>query len=974
MKTCPSQAELCAWLESGSEADTDSRIAAHLETCVSCQQVLERLTDIEGEGGPGGPPLAGSPADSAAALSRVLDPSLPGARGSSSEPGKGKLDRLRCLLSGETSAAAPAAPDLPAIAGYEILGELGRGGVGVVYKARQLNPRRLVALKTLRAGERATPDQVVRFGVESQTVARLQHPNIVQIYEVGVHQERPYFAMEFVDGGSLQERSAGRPQPPGEAAALVETLALAIHHAHERGVVHRDLKPANILLLESQEPRAESREPKGKKQAASGPLALDSRLSTLGFPKIADFGLARLMDTDLRLTQTGVAAGTPNYMSPEQASGQSLAIGPPADVWALGAILYELLTGWPPFMAATPLEVLRQVTDSDPVSPSVLVPGVPRDLETICLKCLRKEPAKRYSSAQTLAEDLGRFQDGRPVRARPLGPLGRSARWCRRNPFLAAALGVVAATVVVAFLWINGARRAAQTLAEDKDRLAQRNAELARKEQTARLQLEEALAKRTAALKERDEAARKAQAVNDYLIVGMLASTNPRNHQGKELTVRTVLDQAAAGVARAFAADPDREEVVRDMLGRAYVNLGQPREALTQFTARARLCRRLYGLTHRSTCDARVHRVTALRHCGDFATVVKECAELLPALRKVLGPEDALTLILRGEEAKARYQLGQEAEALKILEDLTAVRRRLRGPEHEDTLETQVTFATVLIISGRAAEGHKLCEQLLPLSRRQLGPEHPTTLALRNQRALGLMVLGRLEEAEKECEELLPVMRRTAGPGHLETLLVSSNLACVLMTRQRPSDACRLYDECLPPLRRLLGDGNLQVRAVAEHHGLCLLTLGKHAEAEALYEWLLPAQRRLTKAHDLSYLLNLSRYGVALQHRAKHGKAEAVWREVVEGRRKAYPPGHWKAGEAEAMLGASLAGLGRLKEAEAVLLAAHQHMTQAKGERAPDVIVRAVVQTLVRVYQAQGNPAQAAHWRARLQGGTVPAP
>jgi serine/threonine protein kinase len=314
---------------------------------------------------------------------------------------------------------------LPNVPGYKLLGVLGHGGMGVVYRARQDGLNRLVALKMILAGEHAGPQHLARFQAEAQAVARLQHPNIVQVYEVGKHNDLPYFSLEFVDGGSLAQLLDHKPQPPRAAAEMIETLARAIHYAHEHGIVHRDLKPGNVLL------------------ATGGVLSTDPAKSTPPSPlnshqpKITDFGLAKRLDGDSSQTRTGTIMGSPSYMAPEQARGEAKDVGPLADVHALGAVLYEMLTGRPPYLAATAMDTVMAVLKDEPVPPSRLQPRIPRDLETICLKCLQKEPAKRYASAAALADDVRRFLSGEPIQARPISSPERLWRWCQRNPRLA---------------------------------------------------------------------------------------------------------------------------------------------------------------------------------------------------------------------------------------------------------------------------------------------------------------------------------------------------------------------------------------------------------------------------------------------------------------------------------------------------------------------------------------------------------
>jgi serine/threonine protein kinase/WD40 repeat protein len=325
----------------------------------------------------------------------------------------------------------------PQVPGYVLLEELGRGGMGVVFKARQVKLNRIVALKMIRSGALASAEELARFRTEAEAVARIQHPNIVQIYEVGEVDDLPFFSLEFVAGGSLARRLNGTPLCPDHAAKLVEVLARAVHAAHERGIVHRDLKPVNILLASGVREFSFGVKPTG---GSRPPLAEFT-------PKITDFGLAKQMEQSQGPTASGAILGTPSYMAPEQAMGQGKQIGPATDVYALGAILYEMLTGRPPFKAETPMATIFQVITQEPVPPSRLQPQVPASLETICLKCLQKEPKSRYRSAEELAQELAQAIPPPPVpdTLADTAPLVRN----RASRGLAVALGVALAALVV---------------------------------------------------------------------------------------------------------------------------------------------------------------------------------------------------------------------------------------------------------------------------------------------------------------------------------------------------------------------------------------------------------------------------------------------------------------------------------------------------------------------------------------------
>ncbi len=612
---------------------------------------------------------------------------------SQAEDGTTVVARRLTGLSGQ----AEGFPDIP---GYEILDVLGRGGMGVVYRAWQKELNRPVALKMLHAGGQADPQILARFRIEAEAVARLRHPHIVQIHDVGQHFGSPFLVLELVEGRSLAQQIAGTPRPGRWAAELVETLARTIHSAHELGVVHRDLTPANVLLTSD------------------------------GVPKITDFGLAKLIigGDDLR-TQTGDLLGTSSYMSPEQASSRHQVIGPATDVYALGAILYELLAGRPPFKAESPLETLRQVVSDEPVAPSRLRPKLSGDLETICLKCLRKEPSLRYASALELAEDLRRFLDGRPILARPVGSAERLWRWCRRNPAVASLLVIVlglsvmlAAGSTAAAFWLKGSR--------DEARLQRNRAEENFRE--VRQAVDDSFTKvsESALLN-----APGMQPLRKQLLADAL-----RYYQG---FVRRLSDQP--NVQAELAAALDRVAKITSEIGSKEEALGYLRQ------------------------ERGIYQTLAASRPGDVQ------------IRRALARSIAAIALLRAETGRREEAVAEYEQAIGIQQDLATVDPS-GAQVHDDLATSESGLGQVLEQLGRREDALKCHQRALDI-RERLSAAHPD--AAENQRDLSLAYgriglsqhnAGREEEAIRFCRAAITIQARLVA-AHSEVATYRSSLA-----------------------------------------------------------------------------------------------------------------------------------------------------------------------------------------------------
>jgi serine/threonine-protein kinase len=834
---CVTEVDLRALLVGDLPEPIAEAIACHLENCPACEAAARQL-------------------DSA------TDPFLRCMR-QAVHPAASGTSTLESLSDGITaSQAEPPIDDQGAAeskwpAGYTILEELGRGGMSVVYKARQRRPERVVALKVLLSGGHASTERRLRFVAEANAIARLQHPNIVQVYEVGEHDGLPFLVLEFMDGGNLAQKLAGRPLPARPAALLCEVLARAVEHAHSHGVVHRDLKPANVLL--QQEQGRQDKETRGQvdkeRRSLDSPALTDSAVfqspslpvSLSAFrPKISDFGLAKQERPDL--TATGEVLGTPSYMAPEQAHGAGRQVGPLADVYALGAMLYEFLTGRPPFLGASALQTLEQVRSQEPVPPSRLRPDVPRDLETICLKCLQKEQDKRYAGALALAEDLRRFSSGEPILARPVTNWERGWRWSRRNPLLAAVsatailLLVTAAVAVIA--GIVNAQRA-------KVRIQQAFEAESIASQRARQSLD----------------AMFSQVVQDWL-----ASRSKLEPAQKEFL------EKALGYYQAFAAESGDRQDIRDGVANALRRSGQIRELMGQHEE---------ALTAYAKAQDQYHAL-----CRNYPLVSDYRSALAESYRS------------RGEllQRMGRFPDAEEAQRASIAVLQQQAADFPEGPDLEQLARTQASLGTLLRVTGQLSAAEATLGEALA-TQKQLVATDPARAAYRmelattyNDLAILLDLTRRPEKAEQAYRDSIAAIKPltidfpTVARYRFDLAIRHYNMGKLFLTINTKVAEAALRD-ALTLQKELVADFPsvpvYRSGLANSHHNLALIfsRTGRLKEAEAAYRDAVAERRQLAADYPSmpSYQedagSDINGLGLFLMDHGRPTEAESAFRE-----------------------------------------------------------------------------------------------
>jgi eukaryotic-like serine/threonine-protein kinase len=822
---------------------------------------------------------------------------------------------------------------------YEIKKRLGRGGMGVVYEALQVSLNRPVALKMIKAGVLADPGELRRFQNEAEAVALLDHAGIVPVYEVGEHEGQRYFSMKLIEGGNLAEHLTSFKANPTAAATLLSETADAVHHAHMRGILHRDLKPANILV------------------------------DALGRPHVTDFGLAKRVESDVEMTQSGAILGTPAYMSPEQAFGRRGTITTATDVYGLGAILYATLTGKAPFGGDSVIDTLDAVRTLPPVPPRTRNAHVPRDLETICIKCLEKDPRRRYASAHELAVDLRNWLESRPIAARPVGPVARLVLWGRRMPMvagLAAALALATAVGAAGIVW-NWVE-----VRRQRDLLASANVQISREWSVSR-------------------------AINDLLINGLLERATPL---GRDVTVVELLDGIAGSVATTYRGNPKLEAATRQVIGDAYRVEGKLDRAELHLTRAYSLRESLPGGDELDRLSSR-NSLAALRldqRRRDEAMSL--AASALEGRRRLLGPSDPATIASANLVAYVLRELARPDEAESMLLPYYQDAVRTHGTLHRETIRTASNLAELAIQLGRDGEAETRLRELIVTKSALLPADQPHLFNDQNNLGRVLYKQRKFKESATVLKIALDSARRALGADHWATLNIGANLAAALLETGEMDEARRLLK--LPEGGQAMpGDVINAKNSLAFTH----LKQGRFLEAEALMREVVTWYRNRQESGPrlARYLVNFAgtlaeeaktveaekaasealeiyrRYpttrpsevtngalilGWMLLENGKADQAETVLKDVVD-RRSADPSElPWKVAVARSLLGAALAARGDRVAAEPLILKSYtdlESLKDAPPRRLADALAR-----VVKLYENwPGREAEARAWRVR---------
>jgi tetratricopeptide (TPR) repeat protein/tRNA A-37 threonylcarbamoyl transferase component Bud32 len=814
--------------------------------------------------------------------------------------------------------AAARAPKTRRFGDYELLEEIARGGMGVVYRARQVSLNRIVAVKTILAGQLASAADMERFRAEARAAASLQHPNIVAIHEVGEQDGQQCFSMDYIKGRNLAEVVREGPLPARQAARYLQTIAEAIHFAHQRGILHRDLKPSNVLL------------------------------DLFDQPRVTDFGLAKQMKADSDLTRSGQVLGSPNFMPPEQAASKHGQVGPPSDVYSLGAILYYLLAGRPPFAAETLANTLQQVCQSEPAPLRLWNPSVQRDLETMCLKCLEKEPRRRYATAQELAEELGRFLSDEPILARPVSQPEKLWRWCRRKPALAAlAASVVALLASIIVLSLVAAGRA--TAARDAEKRERQIAERAR---TNEMQLR--LAAETAEKSARTEAVNSVAVAN--FLREALRGVRPSIAKGRDPTLlREILDRTAQRVGRELTNQPEVEANLRFTLGQVYRDLGDHAKSEEMSRAELAIWRKLRPEVDGKVAYSLNNVALELAEQGKLDEAEQLQRQALAIHQKLYSEPHSETVNSLGNLGLTLLRRGQLADAEEFMRQAADMGRKLQRDKRLDGPAALANLASLLSRTGKLADAEELDREALARRRERWGEEHVDVAHSLNNLGLVLSRQRKFAEAETMWRQALAIRRKLLDPTHEKVATTLENLAGMLRVQNRPAEAEPLYRDLLQNFRARLPADSEEILRTTENLGCVLAARG----------W---AERSGTNAAAAA---------------AKAREAVQLLRDSLARRREAMRPSSTRRANTTSRLAGALIALAAtdsaltteervalLVEAEPLLTTAYETiLPRAKNGAERDEVERFIqlYETWETLWPGAGKAALAVDWKQKLE-------
>jgi tetratricopeptide (TPR) repeat protein len=768
---------------------------------------------------------------------------------------------------------------------YRIIREIGRGGMGIVYEAEQVALGRRVALKVLPAGLAGDARARARFDREARAAARLHHTNIVPVFDVGEDEGQAFYAMQMIRGQGLDlvidELKRLRKESPGPQARAATSIAGSLllgrfvpenlagtdpgSPAHARGVIHRDIKPSNLLL------------------------------DTAGIIWVTDFGLAKT--GDLAMTATGDIVGTIRYMAPERFRGQC---DGRADMYALGLTLYELLTLKPAFNAADRMELIEQIRRDEPSSPRSVDRKVPRDLETIVLKAIDKDPRRRYQSGDELGEDLERFLADQPVRARRIWLPERLGRWVRRNPAVAgltAAVFLAMAAGTVVSSWQATRARAAEGAAT-KSAAAEKQQRAAAEEQEA-----------------------ETRAVLEFVENKVFAAARPEGQEGglgREVTLRKALEASLPHVAESFKTQPPVEAGLRNTLGLSFGYLGEPRIAQEQFEAALAVQTKHRGPTHPGTLKIAHNLANVYAELGRLEDARKLREEVLVLRKATLGLDHPDTLKGMNNLADSYLALGRHADALKLYEETLLLEQAKLGADHPETLRGMIGVASSYYAMGRYPDALKIYEDALALRKVKLGPEHPDTLISMSSVAASYLTLGRHTEAVKLNEEILARLRAKLGSDHHHTFATMNNLTISYLALGRHTEAAKLNEELVERRKVKLGPDHPDTLGSMNNLAVSYYTLGRYAQALELREETLrrlKAKLGIDHPYTLFAMKNLAEsYDTA----GRRAKALKLREETLSLRKARLGPDHPDTLRSQMNVANSMLGLGRADDAAAL--------------------------------------------------------